>query len=158
MNFLQAPAVRDLEAFTGMPAQYRRTSVRSAWADANRAGAPVDSFLEGPVFDGAGNLYVTDIPFGRIFRIDAGGQWDPSAFLRAKLGPDLQSRQASARVFETHSEAAEFSAAHAAGRGAAAAWVAGTHPKPNLWIVRKDQLDSGCRSLNTCAIERTAEH
>ena len=76
MNFLQAPAVRDLETFTSMPAQYRRTDVRSAWADANRSGAPVDSFLEGPVFDGAGNLYVTDIPFGRIFRIDARGHWD----------------------------------------------------------------------------------
>ena len=40
MNFLQAPAVRDLETFTSMPAQYRRTDVRSAWADANRGGAP----------------------------------------------------------------------------------------------------------------------
>jgi len=37
-------------------------------------------------------------------------------------------------VFETYSEATEFSAAHAASRDAAAAWVAGTHPKPNLWI------------------------
>jgi hypothetical protein len=26
-----------------------------------------------PAFDRAGNLYVTDIPFGRIFRVDAGG-------------------------------------------------------------------------------------
>jgi gluconolactonase len=30
-------------------------------------------FLEGPAFDRAGNLYVTDIPYGRIFRVDAGG-------------------------------------------------------------------------------------
>src|SRR4029434_5044133 len=34
------------------------------------------SFLEGPVFDAAGNLYVTDIPFGRIFRIDPQGEWE----------------------------------------------------------------------------------
>ena len=47
----------------------------SAWADANRGGAIADSFLEGPVFDDEGNLYVTDIPFGRIFRIDAAGDW-----------------------------------------------------------------------------------
>ena len=59
-----------------MPAHYRRTGVRSVWADANRNGAHVDSFLEGPVFDALGNLYVTDIPFGRIFRIDAKGDWD----------------------------------------------------------------------------------
>ena len=36
-------------------------------------GREVDSFLEGPVFDQVGNLYVTDIPFGRIFRIDPQG-------------------------------------------------------------------------------------
>jgi len=79
MNFLEAPVVRDLEPFSSMPASLRRTGVRSAWADANRSGAPVDSFLEGPLFDGAGNLYVTDIPFGRIFRIDASGKWSSVA-------------------------------------------------------------------------------
>ena len=42
-----------------------RTPRRTAWADANRGGQPTDSFLEGPVFDDAGHLYVTDIPFGR---------------------------------------------------------------------------------------------
>jgi gluconolactonase len=39
-------------------------------------GREVDSFLEGPVFDDDGNLYVTDIPFGRVFRIDPKGDWD----------------------------------------------------------------------------------
>lgn len=75
MFLLQAPQVRDTELFTRMPDRFRRTGVRSDWADANRGGQPTDSFLEGPVFDGAGNLYVTDIPFGRIFRIDAQGDW-----------------------------------------------------------------------------------
>lgn len=79
MFFLKPPEVRDTEVFTRMPEQYRRTNVRSAWADANRGGLPTDSFLEGPVFDRAGNLYVTDIPFGRIFRIDPQGHWDPVA-------------------------------------------------------------------------------
>jgi gluconolactonase len=76
MNFIQSPRLCDAEIFTSMPAHYRRTGVRSAWADANRNGAHVDSFLEGPVFDAAGNLYVTDIPFGRIFRIDSKGDWN----------------------------------------------------------------------------------
>ena len=49
---------------------------RSAWADANKNGHPVDSFLEGPVFDASGALYVVDIPHGRILRVDAGGAWD----------------------------------------------------------------------------------
>ena len=75
MFLLNPPVVRDTEVFTRMPDALRRTGVRSDWADANRGGAPTDSFLEGPVFDAHGNLYVTDIPFGRIFRIDPQGAW-----------------------------------------------------------------------------------
>jgi hypothetical protein len=71
---LQAPQVLELETFTTMPDRFRRREP-SAWASANRGGQPTDSFLEGPVFDGDGNLYVSDIPFGRIFRIDAAGEW-----------------------------------------------------------------------------------
>lgn len=70
------PTVRPLDVFTSMPAKYRRTGVRSEWADVNQGGRLADSFLEGPVFDAAGNLYLTEIPFGRIFRIDARGEWD----------------------------------------------------------------------------------
>src|SRR5262245_45498780 len=75
MILLQQPEVRELEVFTSMPAEFRRTGVRSHWADVNQGGRLADSFLEGPVFDAAGNLYVTDIPFGRVFRIDTGGTW-----------------------------------------------------------------------------------
>ena len=35
----------------------------------------LDSFLEGPSFDLEGNLYVVDIPFGRVFRISPDGNW-----------------------------------------------------------------------------------
>ena len=79
MFFLAQPEVRETAVFTRMPDRYRRTGVRSDWADANRGGQPTDSFLEGPVFDAQGNLYVTDIPFGRIFRIDPRGEWDQVA-------------------------------------------------------------------------------
>ena len=59
-----------------MPEKFRRTGVRTEWADVNQGGRLADSFLEGPVFDTQGNLYVTDIPFGRVFRIDPKGEWD----------------------------------------------------------------------------------
>ena len=75
MFLLNPPQVRDTEVFTRLPERFRRTGVRSAWADANRGGAPTDSFLEGPVFDDEGRLHVCDIPFGRVFRIDAQGGW-----------------------------------------------------------------------------------
>jgi len=74
--FLQhSPVFHTLEVFTEMPTEFRRTGVRSEWANINRGGAALDSFLEGPVFDDHGNLYVTDIIFGRIFRIDPKGAW-----------------------------------------------------------------------------------
>ena len=59
---------------TRVPAHLRRAT-RTTWADANRGGAVCDCFLEGPSFDRDGNLYVTDIPHGRIFRITPALQW-----------------------------------------------------------------------------------
>ncbi len=59
-----------------MPEKYRQTGVRSHWADVNQGGRLADSFLGSPVVDEQGNLFVTDIPFGRVFRIDPQGQWD----------------------------------------------------------------------------------
>ncbi len=67
------PAPLASRLLTRMPDRFRRLE-RSEWADANRAGAPVDGFLEGPCFDAAGRLHVVDIPYGRIFRIE-GDAW-----------------------------------------------------------------------------------
>jgi gluconolactonase len=63
------------EVFTVMPEHFRKRGVRTPWVEANSGGADVHSFLEGPSFDRAGNLYVVDIPFGRIFRISPQGEW-----------------------------------------------------------------------------------
>ena len=60
--------------FSRMPAQFRKKR-RSSWGDANAAGQELESFLEGPSFDRAGNLYVTDIPFGRVFKVSPSGEW-----------------------------------------------------------------------------------
>lgn len=69
-----APQVIQARVLTRLPDSFRRKR-RNAWADANKPGHEVDSFLEGPSFDRAGNLYVTDIPFGRIFRISPALEW-----------------------------------------------------------------------------------
>lgn len=66
------PAVIETEVFAELPAQFRRPRA-TAWSDANRGGQDLHSFLEGPSFDRNGNLYVTDIPFGRVFRVSAQG-------------------------------------------------------------------------------------
>lgn len=75
MSLYPPPEQRQLELWSRLPDQYRHRDLVPAWAQANKAGQPADSFLEGPSFDTAGNLWVTDIPFGRVFRIDPAGQW-----------------------------------------------------------------------------------
>jgi gluconolactonase len=65
----------EVRRFASLPAKYRNKK-RTAWSDPNRQGAAVDSFLEGPSFDRQGNLWCVDIPFGRVFRIDAKGEWE----------------------------------------------------------------------------------
>ena len=67
--FFDPPREIPARLLTRLPDHLRRLE-RTEWADANRGGAPVDSFLEGPAFDAQGRLYVTDIPNGRIFRIE----------------------------------------------------------------------------------------
>jgi gluconolactonase len=69
------PDVRDLEPFTRLPDSLRRTGELTAWSVVNRLGVPGDSFLEGPVFDDDGNLFVTDVEHGRVFRVDPTGAW-----------------------------------------------------------------------------------
>jgi len=62
------PVIIDAEVFTELPEHLRRPGVSSYWAEKNRHGQAVDSFIEGPSFDRDGNLYFVDIPFGRVFR------------------------------------------------------------------------------------------
>jgi gluconolactonase len=68
------PEVIEARVLTRLPDAFR-TKRRTAWADANKPGHEVDSFLEGPTFDREGHLFVTDIPHGRIFRISPSLEW-----------------------------------------------------------------------------------
>jgi len=71
------PRLIGTEIFSAMPDQFRRKGTSTSWADANRPGQATDCFIEGPSFDAQGNLYVVDIPFGRIFKIAPDGEWTP---------------------------------------------------------------------------------
>lgn len=75
MSFFAPPPSVTAEVFTRLPDHFRAKR-KTAWANANRQGREIDSFLEGPSFDREGRLYVTDIPYGRIFRIDGDGEWE----------------------------------------------------------------------------------
>jgi gluconolactonase len=75
MMYLETPPrLIETQVFSAVPTEFRR-NIRSDWADANRPGAPTDCFIEGPSFDADGNLYIVDIPFGRIFRISPDKKW-----------------------------------------------------------------------------------
>lgn len=78
MNFDPPPARIETRVHAEMPTRFRRAVVTD-WSRANKRGERVDSFIEGPCFDPAGNLYVTDIPHGRIFRIRPDLGWDQIA-------------------------------------------------------------------------------
>ena len=75
MSLYPPPESRPLTQWTSMPESFRQRGRTPAWALANRAGQATDSFLEGPSFDRDGNLWVTDIPFGRLFRINTARDW-----------------------------------------------------------------------------------
>jgi gluconolactonase len=78
MMYLETPPrLIGTEIFSAMPDRFRRKGTATGWADANRPGQTVDCFIEGPSFDAHGNLYVVDIPFGRIFKIAPDGEWTP---------------------------------------------------------------------------------
>src|SRR3954462_5110595 len=68
------PFVIHARVLTRVPDALRRR-VRTDWSDANKPGQEVDCFLEGPTFDRDGNLYLVDIPFGRIFRVSPALEW-----------------------------------------------------------------------------------
>jgi gluconolactonase len=74
MSLYPPPKTIKAEVFSRMPDAFRKAK-RTSWADFNKAGQPVDCFLEGPSFDREGNLIVTDIPHGRIFKVSRQGEW-----------------------------------------------------------------------------------
>jgi gluconolactonase len=63
-----APPELHTQVFARIPDKYRISGRSTRWIDVIRR-TPTDCFLEGPSFDGEGNLYVVDIAWGRIFRI-----------------------------------------------------------------------------------------
>lgn len=70
-------AFRNLNAdlFSVMPETFHWKGEPNAWVRMTRPGQRLHSFLEGPCFDADGNLWLVDVPYGRIFRIDPAGTW-----------------------------------------------------------------------------------
>ena len=61
------------ELFVRFPEKFHTRGKQSEWVRVQMHGADTPIFLEGPSFDRAGNLWVVDIPWGRIFKISPQG-------------------------------------------------------------------------------------
>jgi gluconolactonase len=71
----KAPSSVSTEVFTAVPKEFRRPGQAPAERiAAGKSTLTTDTYIEGPSFDRAGNLYFVDIAFGRIYRSNPAGE------------------------------------------------------------------------------------
>lgn len=61
--------------WTELPNVLHHKGEPSPWAEMTRPGQPMHSFLEAAFFDDAGYLWLSDVPYGRVFRVSPDGDW-----------------------------------------------------------------------------------
>ncbi|MFM0505196.1 SMP-30/gluconolactonase/LRE family protein [Paraburkholderia caffeinilytica] len=69
-----APPLLETHVFAKVPVELEIRNRSTDWLEGRHHGRPT-SFLEGPSFDREGNLYCTDIPYGRVLRIAPDGKF-----------------------------------------------------------------------------------
>jgi len=58
-----------------LPGEFHYQGEPTAWVKMTRPNQSLHSFLEGPSFDKNGDLWLVDVPYGRIFKVNTDGQW-----------------------------------------------------------------------------------
>ncbi len=78
MGPYDAPEVIKTELVAEMPAEFAKSGSRPGKVTSRyaRVQTDVDFYLEGPAFDRNGNLFFTDVPHGRIFKMSPDGAFD----------------------------------------------------------------------------------
>jgi gluconolactonase len=71
-----APKTITTSVFARYPTELRVAKQENEWIRTQPLGMAGGSFLEGPSFDRAGNLWCVDIPNGRVLRISPRGAFD----------------------------------------------------------------------------------
>jgi len=61
--------------WTELPDDLHHRGEPSDWAKMTRPGQAMHSFLEAAFFDKDGNLWQSDVPYGRVFRVSPAGDW-----------------------------------------------------------------------------------
>ena len=62
--------------WTALPDALHHTGEPSAWAKMTRPDQPMHSFLEAAFFDNVGAMWLSDVPYGRVFRVSPAGEWE----------------------------------------------------------------------------------
>ncbi|OGM46615.1 gluconolactonase precursor [Aspergillus bombycis] len=70
MNFYPVPPVIQAEIYARIPDSLRCTGQPTEWRGGSALPAS-DIFLEGPTCVADGSLYIVDVPYGRILKVDA---------------------------------------------------------------------------------------
>jgi gluconolactonase len=78
MNRQNVPAPLDIVAtpFTTLPHKFHHRGEPNEWVRTTRPGQRLHSFIEGPCFDAQGDLWLVDVPYGRIFKVSPDGAWN----------------------------------------------------------------------------------
>ncbi len=61
--------------FARLPEEMHYRGEPTEWVRVTRPGQRLHSFLEGPRFDAVGNLWLADVPYGRVFCVNPNGEW-----------------------------------------------------------------------------------
>ena len=69
MNFYPVPPTIEADLFIRIPDQLRCLGKETEWKG-GFARPFQHIFLEGPVADNGGNIFVVDVPYGRVLKID----------------------------------------------------------------------------------------
>jgi gluconolactonase len=93
------PPSIDAKVFARLPDEMRITGQRSEFIEDHPGQVPRHSLLEGPSFDLEGSLFCVDIPYGRIFRVDAKGRFEE--FVRYDGWPNGLKIHRDGRIFVT---------------------------------------------------------
>jgi gluconolactonase len=67
--------VVDMEIFTQLPANLHVTEGVSRWAEIQKGNGRIPAFIEGPALTSDGDLFLVDVAWGRILKVDRTGRF-----------------------------------------------------------------------------------
>ena len=73
------PPLVQTRVFARLPDEFRMKEATSEWHRHQPGRNAAHSLIEGPSFDADGNLWIVDIPWGRVFRVDPSGRFTLTA-------------------------------------------------------------------------------